>query len=117
MTNLNSFYLESGENTPKVALDAQKGLFEVSGRSLHDNASEFYQPVFDWIDKYSTRPNLVTNFIFKLEYFDDGGASEMILQMMKKLGNIAGALKVDILGHSKSISRLNFYAVLNHILK
>ena len=33
------------------------------------------------------------------------------------IGNIAGALKVDILGHSKSISRSNFYAVLNHLLK
>ena len=33
------------------------------------------------------------------------------------IGNIAGALKVDILGHSKSISRSNFYAILNHILK
>ena len=33
------------------------------------------------------------------------------------IGNIAGALKVDILGHSKSISKSNFYAVLNHILK
>jgi len=33
------------------------------------------------------------------------------------IGNIAGALKVDILGHSKSISKSNFYAILNHILK
>lgn len=33
------------------------------------------------------------------------------------LGNIAGALKVDILGHSKSISKSNFYAIINHILK
>ena len=33
------------------------------------------------------------------------------------IGNIAAALKVDILGHSKSISRSNFYAVLNHVLK
>ncbi len=33
------------------------------------------------------------------------------------IGNIAGALKVDILGHSKSISKSNFYSVLNHILK
>lgn len=33
------------------------------------------------------------------------------------IGNIVGALKVDILGHSKSISRSNFYAILNHILK
>lgn len=33
------------------------------------------------------------------------------------IGNIAGALKVDILGHSKSISKSNFYAVINHILK
>ena len=33
------------------------------------------------------------------------------------IGNIAGALKVDILGHSRSISKSNFYAVLNHLLK
>ncbi len=33
------------------------------------------------------------------------------------IGNIAGALKVDILGHSKSISKSNFYAVLKHLLK
>ena len=33
------------------------------------------------------------------------------------IGNIAGALKVDILGHSKSIGKSNFYAVLNHLLK
>ena len=33
------------------------------------------------------------------------------------IGNIAGALKVDILGHSKSIHSSNFYAVLNHLLK
>lgn len=33
------------------------------------------------------------------------------------IGNTAGALKVDILGHSKSISISNFYSVLNHILK
>ena len=30
--------------------------------------------------------------------------------------NIAGALKVDIFGHSKSISRSNFYYFLNHML-
>ncbi len=33
------------------------------------------------------------------------------------IGNIAGALKVDIVGHSKSISNSNFYSILNHILK
>lgn len=33
------------------------------------------------------------------------------------IGNIAGALKVDILGHSKAISYSNFYSVLRHILK
>ena len=33
------------------------------------------------------------------------------------IGNISGALKVDILGHSKSINISNFYAVLNHLLK
>ena len=33
------------------------------------------------------------------------------------IGNIAAALKVDILGHSRSISQSDFYAILKHILK
>ena len=33
------------------------------------------------------------------------------------IGNIAAALKVDILGHSRSISHSDFYAILKHILK
>ncbi len=33
------------------------------------------------------------------------------------IGNVAAALKVDILGHSKSISSSDFYAILKHILK
>ncbi len=33
------------------------------------------------------------------------------------ISNVAGALKVDILGHSKSISNSNFHNVLQHLLK
>ena len=33
------------------------------------------------------------------------------------VGNIAGALKVDILGHSKSINKSDFHSILKHILK
>ena len=33
------------------------------------------------------------------------------------ISNIAGALKVDILGHSKSISNTHFHNVLQHLLK
>jgi rfaE bifunctional protein nucleotidyltransferase chain/domain len=33
------------------------------------------------------------------------------------IGNIAAALKVDILGHSRTINQSDFYAILKHILK
>ena len=81
---------------------------------------------FSYIDsKTLTTPALISEKVL-----DTIGAGDVFLVITSLLhsikaeqgttnliGNIAAALKVDILGHSKSIESSNFYAVLNHILK
>jgi hypothetical protein len=81
--------LEGTEDTPKIVLDKQNGIFEISGRSLPEDAADFYQPILDWLDKYRDSANPNTSFNFKLEYFNTA-SSKLILDVLSKLEEIAG---------------------------
>lgn len=81
--------LEGTEDTPEITLDADNGIFEISGRSLPEDTAEFYQPVLDWLDEYGESPKETTNFVFKLEYFNTA-SSKLILDVLSKLEEIEG---------------------------
>lgn len=83
--------IESTPTTPKVSFDPVEGYFEISGKSLPENTYDFFQPIQDWIDKYLTNPAVVTNLIFKLEYFNTSSTSHFlkIIKKMEKL-HLAG---------------------------
>ncbi|MCU0449534.1 MAG: DUF1987 domain-containing protein [Bernardetiaceae bacterium] len=83
-------HLKGTEDTPKIVLDKSAGLFEISGRSLPEDAAEFYQPILDWLEKYATQANSSTNFHFKLEYFNTA-SSKLILDVLSKLEAVPGA--------------------------
>ena len=79
--------LDGTEDTPKIILDKAKGLFEISGRSLPEDAAEFYNPILEWLEKYSKDTNPQTRFLFKLEYFNTA-SSKLILDILSKLEDI-----------------------------
>jgi hypothetical protein len=81
--------LEGTEDTPKIILDKKNGIFEISGRSLPEDSAEFYRPVLEWIQKYSTEPHPATEFVFKLEYFNTA-SSKLILDVLSALEDIKG---------------------------
>jgi hypothetical protein len=76
------------DDTPSVHLDKDKGIFEMSGRSLPEDETMFYQQILDWIEKYIKDPNPKTEFIFKLEYFNTA-SSKVILDILLKFEEIA----------------------------
>ncbi|WP_027000568.1 DUF1987 domain-containing protein [Eisenibacter elegans] len=80
---------EGTEDTPKIILDKNNGIFEISGRSLPEDAAEFYDPVLQWLGEYGSSPNPETVFIFKLEYFNTA-SSKLILDILSKLEGITG---------------------------
>ncbi len=81
--------LEATEDTPRIVLDKDKGLFEISGRSLPEDSAEFYQPILEWLDRYQKNANSNTKFAFKLEYFNTA-SSKLILDILSKLEDITG---------------------------
>ena len=74
-------------DTPEILLDADKGVFKITGRSMPEDAQLFYQTVLDWVSRYAEEPNSETNFVFKLEYFNTASA-KLILDILIKLEEI-----------------------------
>ena len=81
--------LPGTEDTPKVVLDKDSQIFEISGRSLPEDAAEFYQPILSWFDDYKNDTNPKMDFHFKLEYFNTA-SSKLILDILSKLEEIDG---------------------------
>lgn len=81
--------LEGTADTPKIILDSQNKIFEISGRSLPEDSAEFYKPVLEWIARYAQQPADSTDFYFKLEYFNTS-SSKLILDVLSALEDIKG---------------------------
>lgn len=75
---------EGTPKTPFVRFDADKGLVEIKGRSIPENSVEFYKPLIDWLEKYSSTPSKETSVNIQLEYFNTS-SSKCILDIFKKL--------------------------------
>jgi hypothetical protein len=84
---MNSINIKGTDDTPNVILDKDKGLLEISGRSLPEDVNMFYEQILNWIDEYSENPNDRTEFNFKLEYFNTA-SSKVILDILLKFEEI-----------------------------
>ncbi|MBN2613970.1 MAG: DUF1987 domain-containing protein [Bacteroidales bacterium] len=76
--------IQGTEDTPRIILDADKELLEISGRSLPEDVAAFYEPVLNWLNEYSENPNQKTVFNFKLTYFNTA-SSKLLLDILMKL--------------------------------
>lgn len=79
--------IQGTEDTPKVILDKDADLMEISGRSLPEDVASFYEPILTWLDEYAESPNKKTIFNFKLVYFNTA-SSKLLLDILMKLEEI-----------------------------
>lgn len=86
MENLN---VEGSAKTPAVNFVYNGGSMELKGRSIPENSVEFYQPLNECIDSYSSNPKKKTILDSKLEYFNTF-SSKCILDLFEKLENLNG---------------------------
>ena len=92
---LEKLLIDAKEDTPKVILDPENKVFEISARSLPENAIGFYEPVLIWLNNYAQFPIDMTVFDFKLEYFNTSSAKQ-IAKILLILENLAKKSKVVI---------------------
>jgi hypothetical protein len=70
------------KNTPEVLLNPE-GIIRIKGRSIHENVTDFFEPIEDWISEYITVPADLTSVDLNLEYFNSASAKVFIHILQK----------------------------------
>ncbi|PLX20130.1 MAG: nuclear pore complex subunit [Salinivirgaceae bacterium] len=80
-------YIEATKDTPKILFDAENNQFEISEKSLPEDAIGFFQPVFDWLNQYIDNPKEESTFVFYLDYYSTSTAKQLtkIFYLIEKL--------------------------------
>jgi len=87
--------IEGTPKTPTVSFNAETGVLEIKGRSIPENAVEFYKPLVDWIGSYGDVAKSDSQVNIQLEYFNTS-SSKCILDVFKKLESINGKTSITI---------------------
>ena len=80
---MNNYKTEKTTQTPEISLNAITGDLSFSGRSLPEDSSVFYKPVFSWLDEYTMNPAEKTSVIFGLDYFNTASAKAIFSIIVK----------------------------------
>lgn len=84
ITDLDVIVVDSGDKTPYVELNKAEGLLKFEGRSIPENAQQFYKGILGWVEKYMRKPAKLTTLHLNLEYFNTS-SSKIILDVMMRL--------------------------------
>ena|ERR1700741_4126049 len=87
--------IHQSDDTPKVVFDINKDFFEISSRSLPENAVLFYTPLMDWLTTYSSSPSENTNVIFHFEYISTS-STKQVLKLILILDQLSKTRKVTV---------------------
>jgi len=74
--------ISATKNTPEIILNPE-GIILIKGRSIHENVTDFFEPVEDWISAYITVPAEITSVDMNLEYFNSASAKVFIHILQK----------------------------------
>ena len=84
---MESLIIEPKDTSPKVKFTDADGKMEISGKSFPNDVFSFYKPILEWLNHYSKHPKPITEFSFKLSYFNTA-TSKIFLDILTILEGI-----------------------------
>ncbi len=66
--------IEETKYTPRIIMDAEKGLLQIKGKSYPENTFEFYKPMIEWIETYFRSPQVKTTLQMEIIYFNSSSS-------------------------------------------
>lgn len=84
---MNNLLIESTKKTPEVRFYSD-GRLKISGRSIPEDPTLFYDQLFEWMYHYCQEPRDITTLDIELEYFNSG-SSKAILHILRALVDIS----------------------------
>ena len=87
--------IEEERHTPRIIIDPEKNVFEITGKSFPEDSKQFYKPVFDWFDNHSAALPKELDFRFNLFYLSSSSIIA-IKQLLIKLRDMRKTTGVDV---------------------
>lgn len=98
---MEKIFIEKTTSKPKISLDPESGICEVSGTSMPEDVKLVYNPVLEWLDSFGKTNAPSIEFNFKFVYFNTASA-KIILDILFRLDAISKlGKKVTINWHYK----------------
>ena len=79
---MDRLFIKATKNSPEITLSPE-GALRFKGRSIHENAQDFFDSVIDWIIDYINDPADTTFVDIQLEYFNSATAKYIIIMLQK----------------------------------
>lgn len=77
---MDTISIEATKSTPSVLFDIDKKLFQIIGKSLPENAMEFYKPLYDWIEEFcNSNRDKGIEFNVELDYLNSSSIKLVFL--------------------------------------
>jgi hypothetical protein len=87
--SLTALHISPTAFTPEVKFDPIAGTFEIKGRSIPENAHEFYNPLIDWVKTYSKNAAESTSMDVYFDYLNTS-SSKSLMHLFNALSTISG---------------------------
>jgi hypothetical protein len=78
---------EKRADTPQVIFSPETEEFLIKGRSLPENAEEFYMPLLNWMEEYISMLPEQLHLVIELEYFNSSSVKQ-VLNLLILLENL-----------------------------
>lgn len=70
--------LEAKTDTPGIIFRPEKNEFKIFGKSLPEDAKEFYDPILAYLRRYKETPNAKTHLEVNLEYYNSASVRKLV---------------------------------------
>jgi len=78
--------IEPAAKSPEVIFDKENNIFQIRGRSISENAHEFYEPLKVWLKEYFKNPNQQTKLVLNFDYLNSSSLIQIskIINLLEK---------------------------------
>jgi len=80
---MEALHIQPTIKTPEILFDPSKELFEIKGKSVPDDAEDFYNAILVWFDDYVANPCENTVLKMDLEYFNISSSKRLLFLLYK----------------------------------
>jgi hypothetical protein len=87
MKELKTIFKDPTDKTPQIDFNRITGELILSGKSISENPTDIYEPVYNWVTNYIKNPRQTTNLRLNLEYFNTA-SSIWLAKIVKCLSKI-----------------------------